>query len=59
MKHKALFSSKDKNKKIKYRLMQFLFGAFRVNVIEWPCLTAQSIFVLYTLCNENTTVSRR
>ena len=31
MKNQALFSSKDKSKKLKCRLLQFLFGAFRVN----------------------------
>ena len=31
MKNQALFSSKDKSKKLKYRLLQFLFGALRVN----------------------------
>ena len=30
MKNQALFSSKDKSKKLKCRLLQFLFGAFRV-----------------------------
>ena len=30
LKHEAFFSSKDKRKKLKYRLLQFLFGAFRV-----------------------------
>ena len=30
MKNKALFSSKDKSKKLKRRLLQFLFGALRV-----------------------------
>ena len=30
MKHKALFSSKDKSKKLKCRLLQFLFGALRI-----------------------------
>ena len=30
MKNQALFSSKDKSKKIKCRLLQFLFGALRV-----------------------------
>ena len=29
MKHQALFSSKDKSKKLKCRLLQFLFGALR------------------------------
>ena len=30
MKHQALFSLKDKSKKLKCCLMQFLFGALRV-----------------------------
>ena len=30
MKNQALFSSKDKGKKLKCRLLQFLFGALRV-----------------------------
>ena len=33
MKNQALFSSKDKSKKLKCRLLQFLFGALRVNNI--------------------------
>ena len=32
MKIQALFSSKDKSKKLKCRLLQFLFGAFTVNL---------------------------
>ena len=31
MKIQALFSAKDKSKKLKCRLLQFLFGALRVN----------------------------
>ena len=31
MKNQALFSSKDKSKKLKCRLLQFLFGALRIN----------------------------
>ena len=31
MKHQALFSSKDKSKKIKCRLLQILYDALRVN----------------------------
>ena len=31
MKHQALFSSKDKSKKLKCRLLQVLFGALRVS----------------------------
>ena len=36
MKNQALFSFslKDKHKKLKCRLLQFLFGALRVNVKE-------------------------
>ena len=30
MKNQALFSSIDKSKKLKYRLLQFSFGALRV-----------------------------
>ena len=31
MKNQFLFSSKDKSKKLKCRLLQFLFGTLRVN----------------------------
>ena len=31
LKHQALFSSKDKSKKLKCRLLQILFGALRIN----------------------------
>ena len=33
MKNQALFSSKDKSKKLKCRLLQFLFGALRANFV--------------------------
>ena len=33
MKNQALFSSKDKSKKIKCRLLQFLFGPLRVKCV--------------------------
>ena len=33
MKNQALFISEDKNKQIKCRLLQVLFGALRVNMI--------------------------
>ena len=36
MKNQALFSSKDKSKKLKCRLLQFLFGALRVNMFRFP-----------------------
>ena len=34
MKNQALFSSKDKSKTLKCRLLQFLFGALRVKLKE-------------------------
>ena len=37
MKHQALFSSKDKSKKLKYCLLQFLFSALRVNLVSQHC----------------------
>ena len=38
MKNQALFSSKDKSKKLKCRLLQFLFAALRVkNAIYRTC----------------------
>ena len=33
MKSQALFSLKDKSKKLKCHLLQFLFGALRVNLL--------------------------
>ena len=37
MKNQALFSSKDKSKKIKCRLLQFLFCALRVKIFYGRC----------------------
>ena len=34
MKNQALFSPKDKSKKLKCRLLQFLFGALRVKNLK-------------------------
>ena len=34
MKKSSLISLKDKGKKLKCRLLQFLFGALRVNLFE-------------------------
>ena len=34
MKNQALISSKDKSTKLKCRLLQFLFGALKVNIVE-------------------------
>ena len=33
MKDEVLFSSKDKSKKLKWRLLHFLFGAIRVKLL--------------------------
>ena len=55
MKNQALFSSKDKSKKLKCRLLQFLFGALRVNnFIVCVCLHPYKIkqrgcIITYTL----------
>ena len=35
MKNQALFSSKDNSKNLKCRLLQFLFGALRVNIYKY------------------------
>ena len=43
MKNQASFSSKDKSKKIKFRLVQFLFGALRVNL---HCQSVNISFIL-------------
>ena len=48
MKNQALFSSKNNSKKLKCRLLQFLFGVLRVNIgTELP---QQSIQILVSLC---------
>ena len=45
MKNQALFSSKDKSKKLKCRLLQFLFGALRVKDPNY------SNFIMATMLN--------
>ena len=51
MKNQALFSLKDKSKKLKCRLLQFLFGALRVNnMITTIHGTLPEIF-LTNICN--------
>ena len=47
MKIQALFSSKDKDKKLKCRLLQCLFGASRVKV----CHTAGLNIKIFELAN--------
>ena len=41
MKNQALFSSKDKSKKLKCRLLQFSFDALRVNLPMYVTTTSQ------------------
>ena len=42
MKNQALFSSKDKSKQLKCRLLQFLFGALWVNIVLSTTYALQS-----------------
>ena len=42
MKNQALFSSKDKSKKLKCCLLQFLFGTLRVNWKTLPFLAKKN-----------------
>ena len=44
MKNQALFSSKDKSKKLKCRLLQFLFGALLGYIYFWPSNFLQMIY---------------
>ena len=46
MKNQALFSSKDKSKKLKYRLLQILFGSLRVNTVWFQFNTVSSIIII-------------
>ena len=46
LKHQALISSKDKNKKLKCRLLQFLFSALRVRSQKFQ-------FMTFTLANDH------
>ena len=48
MKDQALFSLKEKSKKLKCRLLQFLFGALRVKMFKFFC---------YSLSEFSTTIS--
>ena len=45
MKHQALFSSKGKSKKLKSRLLLFLFGALRVNIQDVVKIQSRIIHV--------------
>ena len=55
MKYQALFSSKDKSKKLKCRLLQFLFGSLRVKIktiIKTKILHKMYVFI-YTTYKSN------
>ena len=43
MKNQAFFSSKDKSKKLKCHLLQFLFGALRVKIFLLVSLLEQFV----------------
>ena len=65
MKNQALFSSKDKRKKLKCRLLQFLFGALRVNtkfntsVYQRTDRRMKNIYLLtYFICRDVMNVHR-
>ena len=54
MKNQALFSLKDKSKKLKCHLLQFLFGTLRVNMYNHiyllrNALSAKMIIVFHIL----------
>ena len=46
MKNQALFSLKDRSKKLKCRLLQFLFGALRINLLHPQTVLMVSKFVI-------------
>ena len=56
MKNQALFSVKDKSKKLKCHLLQFLFGALKVNkfflifsnIFTWQ--TYNALFIIRSVC---------
>ena len=50
MKNQALFSSKDKTKKLKCRLLQFLFGVFMVKIIRITLVTFLFLSVFRAKC---------
>ena len=52
MKNQASFSSKDKSKKLKCRLLQFLFGVLRVNK-NFPELSPDTCSYLNENKNKN------
>ena len=51
MKNQALFSLKDKNKKLKCRLLQFLFGTFRVKIYRNLLVVQKELVVVLLMGN--------
>ena len=49
MKNQALYSSKDKSKILKFRLLQFLCGAFRVKTATQLFMKIQLLFSAHRL----------
>ena len=49
MKNQALFSSKDKSKKLKCLLLQFLFEALKVGSCCFKCIVILQIYFLKLL----------
>ena len=61
MKNQALFSSKDKSKKLKCRLLQFLFGALRVKTLSGPrtsrfCVSEADLNILCRFSGSNSII---
>ena len=50
MKNQALFSLKDRSKKLKCHLLQFLFGALRLKFLA-PKNKKEKIILLYLQCS--------
>ena len=54
MKNQALFSSKDKSKKLKCRLLQFLFGALRVRKsVNFGLRAITTILLTFTMLGKS------
>ena len=46
MKNQALFGSKDNSKKLKCRLLQFLFGALRVKISPSAIMRVHYMYIM-------------
>ena len=62
MKNQALFSSKDKSKKLNCRLLQFLFGAlwvYIINVIQNLRFSESMFIFLKNVSDKRVLISKR